>query len=381
MDEDVTCKNDPNASAAAVVTPGPLGKLPIEWLVQVLQWQPTKKLFQIMRTNREWECGSRYVLKWRKTLKISLCEDESDPDYVTTQESQAKFVIQSIIKSMKSVTTIRGYCAEKDGMIQLVTAFADQLEDLSDISMPKSSTLVSVRFPKLQKMYCVTFNAATGSTHFPKLKELETFSIKNGSHANAVMPSLQSLKYRHAYEDDFSEIRAFLRKNAKTLIKLDVDGDDSPGEDRSLVHFDDENIVFQKLEEIRINDFAFAPKCPAIKSVITPSQESISIAEIPVANMTVLKTWPIFDDDGPLFARIGQMTNLKHLRIIVGDLKDQDLMTMFPNLTQLETVFIGVTSKFTGDHLMEWSRTIYENNKNLTSFIIRTDPNGNFDLE
>ena len=53
-------------------TLGPFFKLPIEWLVQILDWLPTKTLFQVMRTNREWECGSRFVIKHRESLTLAM---------------------------------------------------------------------------------------------------------------------------------------------------------------------------------------------------------------------------------------------------------------------------------------------------------------------
>ena len=217
-------------------TPGPFSKLPIEWLVQILEWLPTQCLFQIISTNREWECGSRFVLKNRESLKIVWRESEDWDAIVVSDTGKLTGAVTSILKSMENVTRLVFHDPHKDhdtaDLMRLVTAFAGQLVEL-DVELhffyhrenPVFTVEHRLVFPNLERFACYrAFDGSMGATCFPKLRELKADMIKNGSHANAKLPMLQKLFLVEGIGDgEEDDVDAFLTQNSGTLTSLRMD--------------------------------------------------------------------------------------------------------------------------------------------------------------
>ena len=141
-------------------------------------------------------------------------------------------------------------------------------------------------------------------------------------------------------------------------------------------------IVFAKLEEIHVNDFTFADKCPAIKRITVVRQESMSLFQLLIGQITSLKVRTMFSasDEKELCSLISRMVNLKHLTFITGNSNDEFLIEMLANMTQLESLFIGVESDFKGHHILQWTKKLYANNPELSSLKIETLTDEAFDL-
>jgi hypothetical protein len=187
---------------------------------------------------------------------------------------------------------------------------------------------------------------------------------------NAIMPNLKKLTltewFIHYYADDDSP---FLKKNAKTLVKLDLKGDIAHDDSNKFKAGDS---VFEKLKEIRICDFTFTEACPIINSVTVWGQESRSIFQLPVEHVTELRIRSYFKEEEEA-ELISRLVNLKHLKYITGSVDDDKyLIQMLEKMTQLESLFIGIEGAFKGKHLMQWTKTLYENNKKLSSFVFET---------
>jgi hypothetical protein len=369
---------------------GPLAKLPIEWLVQVLDWLPSMCLFQVMSTNREWECGSRYVLRNRDSLSITAYECSAWDAVYAAAGGDFDDVFASVQKGMKSVKrlsfggVLRGLEPE---MTELITSVIGQLEEL-EIGLNNSRDMIKsisqLVFPKLKKLNInEVFDASTGVTRFPKLRQLEADAIKHGSHVNAIMPLLQELTtcaWSSGGDDELTDdqsVYAFLKQNCKTLTKLQVDN-----EAGGLNFNAEDGIVFENLEEIRINDFMFVESCPAIKSVTVVRQESRSIFQLPVQQMTSLKVRHMFGGEQvkELYSIISRMENLKHLTIISGDFNDEVMIELLADMKKLESLFIGVEGELKCRNLIKWTKMMHENNKSLSSFVIETIVDESFEM-
>lgn len=319
-----------------------LSTMPIEWLVQVLDFLTTKNLFQLMRTNREWECGVKYVLKHRKFLTIGEDCDRMEVKDVTA-------AVPVLLKYMKNVRNLE---LEDDGeeTMPLIAAHAVHLKYLYTYGAP----IFTTTFPKLKKLYSQNFDAST--TCFPVLEELEAFEIHNPTHENAFMPKLRKFLYRRSneFEDHDEDVKRFLIRNADHLTSLQVDEDFG---DEDVFGFNDENVVFKKLTHIKVNDFTFANKCPALTKLTVRKQESSSFTELPVTQMTDVKVDTQRMDDEmieSIFTTISKMINLKRLRLVTGDLCDNVFPDLLANMTQLEVVSVSVYGNFTAGTVISW---------------------------
>jgi hypothetical protein len=323
-----------------------------------------------MRTNREWECGSRYVLKWRESLTIS--NDPESDEYIP----DLLIALPSLVHTMKHVKRIEFEGFPYELQLQLASGFAHSLEELPPNFLNETAAN-AIAFPKLKELRCSVFDASAGSVHFPKLEFLHTAIIINGSHANAVMPMLKDIMISDEDDQDVDEniiqLKAFLMKNCNTIVHLSVylprDG---------KLDFTNERIVFRKLETVIINDFTFAAKCPALKSLTASAQQS-SVAGLPVNQMTTIRV-RLRRKGKEFLSRIKRMVNLEQLSLIAFGFEDDVLVDMFDNMTKLEAVFIGVRGKLTANHTNEWHPVLFKNNPNLTSFVIKGDANGKFSL-
>lgn len=341
---------------------GPFSMLPFHWLVQIFQWLPTQILFQIMSTNREWECGARDVLKRRESLVVNRWFRDRHGNGAYDKLSAA---VSSLIKRMESVKrlTVMGDFREAD-VLQLLTSFAPNLVELDVFCT--SLTLSSITFPNLKQLWVNSFDAAAGATFFPRLEYLFTHTIVHGSHGNAVMPLLRDIEFTGC-NDEHGNLRAFMSQNARTvtriaIYKLDVN-----------LHFD---VTFGKLEVFHSQgDFAFASKCPALKSLIARNQVS-PITVLPVAQMTVLEvdSYMTRSDEEAFLTLAGQMVNLKDLLLKAFYLNDSVLVNMFSKATQLERVVIAVEHVLTTGYFSEWTRAIHLNNKDLKSLVVELPP-------
>jgi hypothetical protein len=330
-----------------------------------------------MSTNREWECGTMYVLKWRKSLHVDNQAQHDGENIDWIDEHEAEAALSSLLKYMRNVKVLKiGERCPEAAIRQLIHAFADQLEELSVYSyeMDYVSSAMNFCFPKLKRSHCDDFDAANGSTFFPKMERLIEFGLKNSSYANACMPNLTELVHANKFSPTISELHGFLLKNSKTLTKLWIENTcDVYG---LVLDFNADDVVFEKLEEIEIDDFTFASKCPALKSVTARSQESASIADLHVNNITklVLNLRDMTDDNRKTFySAIDRMINLKHLKLLVGDLNDEDVSLLFTGKYHLETVFIGCEGSTSFDHAAnDWVTVVKQNNRNLQSLKIQS---------
>jgi hypothetical protein len=368
--------------------PGPLAALPIEWLVQVMDHLPTQSLFQIMSTNREWECGSRYVLKHRDSLifdtgsgQETFAKDEVRVSRKKKKKGLAAAAMQSILKNMKRVKKLEIYRRKQDeDVMPLVTAYAGRLEQLTSNFMWSENEMRSFSemvFPNLKTLSILkVFDASFGVKCFPKLKELHAETIVNASHENAVMPLLEEIVYDGISYGE-SELQQFVRKNAATLKVLDADtGDDGP------LKFD-KNLIFPKLMKVCMDDCTFVSQCPSLTSVQIRYPVSSSILKVPAEQLTEFKArMPGQCSEKDFVFLISRMANLKQLRLITHKcLDDRDLMVMFVKMTKLEAVYIGIEGgEFRGGNILEWTDRIREKNKQLKSLVIETRKEDSYDF-
>jgi hypothetical protein len=175
----------------AVVERGPLAKLPIEWLVQVIQWLPTQYIFTIMRVNREWECACRYVIKWRKTLilitrrmrnevtkyRIFLANNEEINAYTngytitvdTKWNAERMDSMRNSLKQMENLIRLISFHAEAAADRAVIIQNASTLKQLfMDHVHFKDMTVV---FPELHSLTCETITGACAKS-LPVIKHL-----------------------------------------------------------------------------------------------------------------------------------------------------------------------------------------------------------------
>lgn len=348
------------------MAPGPFSKLPIEWLVQIFQWLPTQVLFQIMTTNRDWEWGARYVLKWRQSLQIDAWFRKENSEELTVgavmEQAAEKLsaALPSLIKRMtnvKRLTVIGDYRREAD-VSKLLTSFPANLVHLDVYTTPWIFT--AVVFPKLKQLWVNTFDAAAGVTCFPQLEYLCTKAIIHGSHENAIMPLMRDLEF-DGFRTRLDDLHDFMTQNAKTLTRISIENSEGFTQD-----FD---VIFEKLEVVLLRmDCNFASKCPALKSLTAWFQKT-PITNLPVAQMKELEVVSCMEKsrEEVFLSLVRRMVNLEKLYFTVQNLTDDVLLDLFSKTTQLEHVFIGIDEKFTQGHFLEWTRAIHRNNKNLKS--------------
>jgi hypothetical protein len=370
----------------ATATLGPFAKLPIEWLVQVMDWLPTTCLFRIMRTNREWECGARYVLKHRDSVHLvsyggySTLRTAFD---VKVSPYSSAAPMSSIMKGMKNLKHLKvdGPMTEElvveaiglgPGMKELLQANAANLISLS--WMVDVTSIMSLMFPKLKKLECFTFDcAAAAAGFFPKLEEIDVLSLENVTPQTASsLPTLKRFTYwkEWAYGMRRPELELFLASNSHHLTSMKYKCE------AFHLNFDEMHFNFLKLEKLDIDNFTFPTKCPALKSLkVTRGSLGFDLSELNKTQITELevKTNRLTAEEiKSLFQNISQMVNMKHFKLFTRGSGDEHFLMLFQNMTHLETVVIDVDGGFRGKRVADWTRIIHQNNVNLRSLEIIT---------
>lgn len=370
------------AEEQAAYSPGPMSRMPIEWLIQVLEFLPTQTLFQIMSTNSEWESASRYILKIRKSLTI-VCEPNATTspfDVKLVNRQQFADALPSILNNMKNIKCLTMKVLQFDEVLmrQMIEAYANQLQELECLDRNGMfPTLMSqddepISFPNLRKLSCTDLDMNTAAVRFPKLEELQVCALHHVWDGNTALSKLRKFSYIQDWDNDEDQDEAmqqFLVKHAHQLVSLKI----LFADDSFVMDFGEQDVSFPKLEEIVVNDLTFARRCPALKSLKLTRQRSPAIARIHVHLMEEMEVdlirMPV-QIKTVLFQSISRMRNLKHLQLVYGDFSDEDLPDLFANMRHLEQVLIRFDGKFSGKHVADWTRIIHSNNKHLQSLEI-----------
>jgi hypothetical protein len=210
---------------------GPLAKLPIEWLVQVIYWLPTQFIFTIMCVNREWECACRYVIRTRESLELRERHsggytrepvDERHAVRVCSSINTKRYdAMVSSLMAMEWLTSFR----QQDSMMP-----CERFDDFyARIMKQNSSTLVqvicpdqlhddgSISYPRLKKLRCGKFDATTAARLCSTLKDL---SVSNRIMIDATTLPLMSLKRLETGFCRGPDVDEFILRNAASLESI-----------------------------------------------------------------------------------------------------------------------------------------------------------------
>jgi hypothetical protein len=342
---------------------GPLARLPIEWLVQVIQWLPLQFIFTIMCVNREWQCACRYVVKWRSSLDVYPTKS-GDDNHIAVSEDWSKERLAGMVsslKQMKNLTTFRNRIFQFEpffivnNMDDIIFQNAATLKSIVCYKLPDDG---SISYPLLHQIDCDIFDASSASRLCPSLETLfvkEKF-IMERSHVRG-SPALKFLKQIRTYSMEVDVPADFLREHAATLEVVDsMQLPDCP---------------FPKLKKLDVQIL------PANESLV-PALEKISIedggpiikSEFFLKRITKLR---IISEDGQehpftieeAAESISQMTKLKTLFAEISvDVKPDHLIDPFMNLHGLKDVSIYLPDG-TLMQAKSWASSLFRNNPQL----------------
>jgi hypothetical protein len=355
---------------------GPLAKLPIEWLVQVIYWLPTQFIFTIMCVNREWECACRYVIKWRKSLEVTFQRRSWPAASVFTIRLQCNAKswnkeragqVRSSLRQMRNLihfadhTGFTGYKAIRRGWLHEIT-----FQNAASLKFLKHHRLFDdgfVTYSKLMELQCSFFDATSAARLCPRLENLTVF-VKVLSPHSPPLPSLKVVTTRHS-EDG---IPLFLEKNATSLEEIRFD---------RLPAF-----RFPKLKILKTRFLPDAFHVPSLQSVIWSTAvvpDSETPADFFLDKITTLcMNFEVVNQSSlnQAITRVSAMENMTRLdlRIRCGPLQ-YPVPDLFANLHNLDNVTVHVCLPF--DHparvfpAATWASSLFTNNRNLRAVELR----------
>ena len=209
---------------------GPMSRLPIEWLEQVLDFLPTRRLFVVMSVNREWNAAAKYIVKNRKCLilfrSIQHRMYEGTLDYdsfgIKVRDNMMQQVMRSLML-MQGLEKLIVFEVDMNLVKELILENAACLKILS-IGGPLP-TRASVTFSGLLYLQCKQLDA-DGAAACPKLQTLVigVMDVEGAEFVtlpDVLMPSVTKLVVIYPEFRD-SEITAFVVRNASTICFMHV---------------------------------------------------------------------------------------------------------------------------------------------------------------
>lgn len=359
--------------------------LPTDWLIQVLDFLPTRQLFVLMRTNKEWNRVCKYIIKYRKTLIIdrycqirTLMRGGPNPNLFVIEWRETDDV-EKMIKSLMQMINLEHLIVFKWGpyhcpqLYPLIAQNACTLRELDVFHSPENQTLV---FPKLKKLHCTRLDVSNAASMYPKLERLWTENGVIGLHPQkSLISSLTHLKYGrddweefegHGFNYEDPSFTTFVLMHASSLILLRCDN--LTAEDQ---------ISFPKLTDLTIwkvpeNNITF----PAVEYVkVTTCKPSIS--RLPLEKIvqfkSVMSGQNTLSDEIEVCKSIAKMVSLKYtelkleLRFAYGNAAAAEYPDLFSNIHQLESVSLRAAS-----HqkclIQKWLPTLTQSNPELKTF-------------
>lgn len=299
----------------------PLSKMPIEWLIQVLQWLPTQYLFTIMCVNREWECAVRYIIKTRESLALVLNEVDCLRDRyqkywitLTGRDMNNLSMMQTSVMQMRHLTCFAHHPNDRkpdgdtisDFIRQIMIQNAATLREIVCHQLPDDA---SVKFPRLTKLDCNTLDVNIHASLCPRLEELSVREAIIIGPQDPVMPSLKFFK-SPTHGTNTQGISQFLVANAATLQSIEVHEMIVPKTttfaslEQLVVFKQPQHCFFPVLQHLKLDQF---DSLAQLSSCLPSPYRMISI--------DVFMRIPKESDVGDACNFIARMSNLKRIAI------------------------------------------------------------------
>jgi hypothetical protein len=359
---------------------GPLAKLPIEWLVQVIYWLPTQYIFTIMCVNREWECACRYVIKWRESLKVSCRPLERKSafiillDTVGWNRERAKQVLSSL-RQMRNLIhftdrTEVAPATRNDWLQEIAIQNAASLKSVNRRKLPDDGSVV---YKRLKRLDCSTFDAGTAARLCPGMENLLVTSSVLGPNS----PPLPSLKVLTVHCAD-NAMPLFLEKNAASLENI-------------WTFLELPACCFPKLKVLRTGCLPGEAQVPSLQT-LSLDADALPDGETPadffLNKMTKFSVNVDHLGQGSLsqaVTRISAMENLTSLYIhIKCDPPHHPVSDLFANMHLLKDVTIIIGRSFHKPDLFlpaaTWASSLFTNNPGLRDLQLRGIPVTDNDL-
>jgi hypothetical protein len=359
---------------------GPLAKLPIEWLVQVIYWLPTQFIFTIMCVNREWECACRYVLKWRESLEVSCRPGDVKSHHLVLlnpkdwNEERAAQILSSL-KLMENLTHVSDFTdgatspIRKDWLQAIAVQNALTLVSMKRHQLPDDG---SVMYKKLKKLDCATFDATSAGRLCPVLQNLRITRRVLGQNYSP-LPSLKVVTTHWGKEG----IPQFLGKSAASLETISF---------KQLPA-----CRFPKLKVLTTDNLPQESQVPSLQSLALHSttlpddqnpsnfflnkliQISVTVNNLEQASLSQAITW------------LSAMENMTSLFLQIKCNPPQDpVPDLFANMHRLKkvSISIGPSSDEPGRFLpaQGWASSLFTKNHNLSDLFLRGIPVTDEDL-
>jgi hypothetical protein len=363
-----------------------LRDLPRDWLIQVMDCLPTKCLFQLMRTCKQWEAVSRYIIKYRKVLILKGPSNKDDPNLFVVgygrDEDSYYQQIQTMRKMMISLMQMVNLhkirvpdvfkSACRSLVDELIALNAGSLRDVKVEQMPHDETLV---YPFLKKYDCENFDLSNAGQVFPKMEHLSIRFIDNDLSFNGdktVMPHL-----KHLYLSDQESIDDW--KNDDVFgYELD-DGPFVMAHSASLVSLQciklrsNELVSFPKLKKLIIAKLPQNVTFPALEELRVYSATRPELfSHLPLMKMRELKVGFDFnvtrDDEIEVCKAVSQMVNLTDLKLELqfGYTPGAEFPDIFKDMHQLVSVSLQTDGEIAEDCMIrKWVQPLLHNNPHL----------------
>lgn len=363
--------------------------LPIEWLVQVIQWQPTQFIFTIMSVNREWECACRYVIKHRQTVRVvhSDCPGKmgKPPDAFTIviknrDVEKVKQMLYSL-KQMSKLTKIHEECPSprhdnpREYLLdELMIKHAAVLREITGHHLV-DNTEKKLMYLRLRRLTCNAFDAPPATRLCPRLEYLKITDWLIPGEAYQPLPSLATFRYTGM--QGYPHVNQFIAMNAASLESIEC-------------HHIPAACLFPKLKELRVY-------CLPDDEHHVPALESLTLTSLPVygRNFPLCKVsrLDIIVDlmrTGIMSLKeIPQIVNLTHIRIVFHDIAiraGHSLPDPFSEVLNLVEVDISLRDGLPDDkqqtlpQAKTWASSLFQHNLQIRSMKLHTIPVSDEDL-
>jgi hypothetical protein len=376
-----------------------LRDMPRDWLIQVMDCLPTKCLFQLMRTCKQWEAVSRYIIKYRKVLILEWPEDKENMSLFVVgygrdgdRVYQHTETMEKMLNSLKQMVNLQKLHVSDEFHItcevlvdELITSNAGSLRDVKVDQMPHDETLV---YPFLKKHFCEIFDASNAGRVFPKMEDLtiRTELVFDGE--KSAMPHLKHLciydERWFVFEvgddepDDVLNDSPFVMAHSASLVLL-----------QCFKLRSDRPVVFPKLKKLIIVKLPENVTFPVMDDLrVYSAAKPESFSHLPVLNMKKLKVRTDSDatraDEIEVCKSISQMMNLTELKLELrfGCKSGAEFPDLLSAMHQLVSVSIQTIALKSGQKclIQKWLLPLLQNNAGLQSLELRGIPLHNEDL-